>query len=212
MWSVSSWGTSVRTINRTVYGTDTSAIIMQNPADDSYNPSLWTKMEYHMLNPGWAFCSSVYNGASAQAALEADTTSIYDHTDATTGCNGFSHTTVTALAMPVAGSWSTNFGSTLTINENTWTREASYGTSVYRINTWGTNYVLMQNPSDDEYNPDLWTKVDFHMIGTTFGYCMSVYNGADAIAALTTDVTTIWRSANATHGCNGFPHEIASPA
>jgi len=212
MYSVSSYGTSVSTINRMVYGTDASAIIMQNPADATFNPSLWTKLEYHMLNPGWGYCSSVYDGASAQATLDTDTTSVYDHTNANTGCNGFPHTTVTALAMPVAGSWSDNFGATLTINENTWTSESSYGTSVHRIHTWGTNYVLMQNPSDDQFNPDLWTKVDFVMSGTSFGFCMSVYNGADAIAALNTDVSATWLSGNTTHGCNGFPHSIASPA
>jgi hypothetical protein len=204
-YSVTSYGTSVYAIETL----SNSQCIMQNPADDAYNPSKWTKNEYHATDDGWAFCSSVYNAETAAAAADTDTSAIYDSTAASGGCNGFDHTLVTAYAMPIAGSWNDNWGGSMTITAD----EYKSGDSTYQIEAYGANFILMQNPADDAYNPSKWTKMEFHTVGSGFGFCMSVYNGDTATSALmTATIGTTYIAANATHGCNGFPHSIASPA
>ena len=85
------------------------------------------------------------------------------------------------------------------------------GSSTYTIEAYTSNWILMQNPVDAAYNPSLWTKVEFHTVGSGFGYCMSVYNGASAPAALATDTSAIYNSSDASSGCNGFSHSVASP-
>jgi hypothetical protein len=216
LWiSVSSWGTTVYTIDSINNGN----AIMQNPASDAYNPSLWTKVEFHKTEgDNWGYCSSVYNGASKQAAIDTDTKEIYDSTDAAAGCNGFGHTVSSPYASPLLGSWSDNWGITITINATHWKSEASWGTSTYSILAYGASFYLMQNPSDDAYNPDKWTVVQFHpstaggSVANGFGYCMAVYNGASAKAAMEIDTATIYDASNAASGCNGFGHSVASPA
>jgi hypothetical protein len=200
-YSVSPWGSSVSKIKTLT----NSMIIMQNPATDSYNPSKWSKVEYHATADGWAYCTSVYDAPSAAAALEADTSTIYVPSNAEKGCNTFSHTKVTAFAMPYAGSWTTNWGQALTISATEWKEDDT--TRV--ITAYGGNYALMQNPADAEYNPSQWTKVEFHKVGDGFGYCYSVYDGASATAALMKDTSKIYDSADADKGCNGFGHTVA---
>jgi hypothetical protein len=204
MYTVSPWGSSVHKI-RTLTN---SMIIMQNPATDSYNPSKWSKMEYHATEQGWAFCFSVYDAETADAALSSDTAEVYSASDAEKGCNGFSHTTVTAFAMPIAGSWKTNWGQDLTVTSTEWKEDKN----TYAIEAYGANFALMQNPADAEYNPSKWTKVEFHTVGKGFGYCYSVYDGASAAEAFSKDTSKLYDSSDADAGCSGFGHTISSPA
>jgi len=209
-YEVASWGTSIYTIA----DFQKKYIIMQNPADDSYNPNLWTKVEYHKQGDGWGFCKSVYDAATQADALAADTSAIYNSADADAGCNGFGHSVSTAFPLPLIGSYADNFGATLEVSKTEWKSVASWGTSIYSIEAWGNDWVLMQNPADDAYNPSKWTLAQFHAVGSdgTFGYCMSVYDGATPKATLAVDTTSLYDGTNADTGCNGFGHTIASPA
>jgi hypothetical protein len=209
---VSSYGASTYTINHFT----NSYVVMQNSAADSYNPSKFTKSEYHSTATGWAFCQSVYDGADAASTAAHDTSAIYDAADATKGCNNFPHTLVEPYVLPIVGSWKDNYGAEITITEDEYKTKSTYNgvtsESVYKILAFGANFLLMQNPADASYNPSKWTKQEFHMVGNDFGYCQSVYDGADAVTALEKDTTAVYLSANATHGCDGFPHSVASPA
>jgi hypothetical protein len=208
-YSVSSWGSSASTIERIT----PNYIITQNPADDAYNPSLWSKHEYHELEGGgWGYCTSVFDAATADDAVSFDTSEIYDENDADAGCNTFGHTTVSAYAMPIAGSWMTNWGSALEISSSSWSSVSSWGSSLYAVEAYGASFVLMQNPADDSYNPSKWSKIEFTMDGSDFSYCTTVFDGASAAAALTTDTSAFYDATNATAGCNSFGHTIASPA
>jgi hypothetical protein len=207
-YAVSPWGTTVYAIDQK---TD-SYTIMQNPSTASYNADKWTKNEYHPIKEGWGFCSSVYDGESAKAALEKDTTEIYKKEDEEKGCNSFPFTKMAAFKFPIAGSWKTNYDQTLTLTATSWTTKGKDSESVYKIEAFGKNFVLMQNPSDAKYNPSKWTKVEFHTVGDGFGYCMSIFAGETGPETMSTSTKTIYNSANATAGCNGFPHTIASPA
>jgi len=156
---------------------------------------------------------SIYNGASAVAALTADTNAIYNNSDASGGCNGFSHSVASPYAMPINGSWQDNWGANISITNSQWMSVSSSGSSsTYTIEMYTNNVIVMQNPATAAYNPSLWTKVEFHTVGEGFGYCMSIYNGASAVAALTADTNAIYNNSDASGGCNGFGHSVASPA
>ena len=179
------------------------------------NPSKWKKTDYFATATGWAYCDSVYNGASMTATLAmSDTETGFSATNATHGCGGqFSHTALTPYSMPLAGTWTTNYGQTLTITSAEWKSESSYGTSISRIEAYGADWVLMQNAADDAYNPSKWTYVQWHTTsGGGIGYCATIYNGASVAATLATDTSTLYIASNATHGCGAsqFSHTLAT--
>jgi hypothetical protein len=210
-YTVSSWGKSATKISKLTG----SYAITQNSADDAYNPSKWVKTEYHATADGWAFCSSVYDAETAAAAEGKDTATIYKSADAAAGCNGFPHSLVTPYAMPIAGNWKTNWDETLSISATECKGKGSGADAkefAYRIEAYGESFILMQNPADSEYNPSKWTLVEFKKSGSEFSYCMSVYDGANAVAALTKDTSSIYDAANSASGCNGFGHTVAKAA
>ena len=202
----------------TMYGA--KFMVAQNGAANAYNPSKWTKMQFHMIGTNkFGYCQTVYDGATEMGALTTGTSAIYDASDAASGCNGFPHSiaTLTRAAMPILGSWTdsysgTNYGSTLTITEDKWISISASGTvSEYAITMYGAKFMVAQNGAANAYNPSKWTKMQFHMIGTNkFGFCQTVYDGATEMGALTTATSAIYDSANAASGCNGVPHLIAT--
>jgi len=71
-------------------------ILKQNPADDKWNPSKWQLINWHKVGNDYAYCTSVMSGATAAAALTTDVSTIYDKANAASGCNGFSHSIMSA--------------------------------------------------------------------------------------------------------------------
>ena len=90
----SSWGSSTYMI----LGYTPTYLIVQNPSTDAYNPSLWSKIEFHnrVASVGFRSCTTVYDAATWAAAYSTVTTTIYNTSNAAAGCNGFGHTIVTA--------------------------------------------------------------------------------------------------------------------
>ena len=210
-YSKSQWGASVYTIR----SISNSRAIMQNDPDTLYCPSLWTKSQYHAAEDGVAVCYILFDGETAAVARDTDTSGFYDSSDETGGCNGYPFTHFTAYAMPIAGKWADNWGGKHEITATEWIKTSSADPPVsvsYPIEAYGGNFILYQNPADDEYNPSKWVLTEFHMIGNDFGYCMSVFNGATAAAALGGGgLAAGYNASDATGGCNGFGHSIASP-
>merc|ERR1712196_764934 len=99
-------------------------------------------------------------------------------------------------------------GANIAITATTWTS----GSSVYNIELYTDAIIVMQNPADATYNPSKWTKVEWHASGSGFGYCQSVYDGETAAAALAADTSSIYDATDASAGCNGFSHSVASPS
>ena len=116
--------------------------------------------------------------------------------------------------MPIAGKWADNWGGKHEITATEWIKTSSADPPVsvsYPIDAYGDNFILYQNPADDEYNPSKWVLTEFHMIGNGFGYCISV--GATAAAAHRGGgIAAGYNASDATSGCNGFGHTVASPA
>jgi len=202
-------GKSVASIKKTTG----SYVIWQNPPTDLYNPNAYVKVEYHPIATGWAHCMSVYDAPTLEAAESTDTSDIYNKGDAAAGCNGFPFTEVSVYDHALKGRWKTNFDQEIAISDGEWKVD---GATPSRIEAYGAGWVLMQNPSDDAYNPDKWTLVLWHPVeGSTTGewaHCMSVYDGASAAAALAKDTSEIYKPSDAAAGCNGFPFTVASAA
>ena len=205
--SVASWGTNDYTIDS--FGDN--YIIMQNPSN-AYYPGKWTKVEFHALTDGgFSYCMSIYDAETAAAALAADTSTIYDSSDASAGCGGFGHTDVTAYHNPIDGTWADTYGTTITITNDLWHSTASWGITTYTIESFGPNFVIMQNPPN-AYNPNKWTKVEFHALTAGgFSYCMSKYDAETASAALAFDSSATYNTSDASAGCGGFGHSAVVP-
>ena len=185
-------------------------ILAQNAATNAWNPNMWSLFRFHTVGSGYGFCQIIYNGNSASDTILGDV-SAYNASDAAAGCNGFGHSTMAPYTTPMIGTWTTNFGSNLTVTASAWTSVSSYGTSTYRIEAFGADYILAQNSATAAYNPSLWSLFRFHpTTGGSYGFCQIIYNGATAPAALVGDVSA-YNASNAASGCNGFSHTIASP-
>ena len=204
-YTVSSWGKSANEVKKFTGG----YVITQNAATDQYNPSKFVKNEYHTTDKGWAYCSSVYDAATLAAAESKDTSAIYIKSDSAKGCNGFGFTEMTAYANPLIGNWKTNYDQKITISATEWKVDDK---TPSKIEAFGDNFLLYQNPADDQYNPSKWSLINWHKAGNDWAYCTTVFDGATSVAALTKDVSAIYDKTNAATGCNGFPFTISSPA
>jgi len=69
---------------------DEQYLIAQNDSSNSYDPGLWTRIDWIELNDmepfSWAFCISVFN---AETSLQAELDSQTNPETPMTGCNGF---------------------------------------------------------------------------------------------------------------------------
>jgi hypothetical protein len=207
-YSVSQWGSSMTTLTQCGDG----MAIGQTPAYSSYNAGDWNKIEFHSVGSGdVAYCSSIYDAPTEAAALESDTSEIYDAADEAAGCNGFSFTILSPYELPITGSFTDDWGAAITITPTSFVSEASWGTSTYEIIGYGSDFMIAQNDANS-YNPGMWTlfKYDVKDDGT-FSFCMIVYDGASPEAALITDISATYDVDDAAAGCNGFSHSIATP-
>jgi len=143
------------------------------------------------------------DGDTAAAALKADTSDVYDTSNADSGCNGFGHSVASPFAMPIIGTWKDDWDTDIVITSTTW--------NGINIEVYTDSLLVYQNPADASWNPSKWVKIEFHTIGDGFGYCQSVMDGDTAAAALKADTSAIYDSSNADSGCNGFGHSVASP-
>jgi len=106
-----------------------------------------------------------------------------------------------AAGIEIEGTWSSNFGGTETIDDDSWASESSSFTSVSEIVEFSNedNMAITRSPDDGTYGRNVWTDVD----GGRFYYCTIAFmqDSADAAWAAggTPDATD-----PATSGCGGF--------
>jgi len=204
-YSMSSYGDSASAIDS--YGAN--YVIMQNPADDAYNPSKWSKVEWHGEGAaGFSYCTTVYDATTKEEALNRDTDDIYDENDASGGCgaSGFAHTVASPYNMPNRGTFLDNWGSYITITDDTWYSGKDYST----IDIYGSNVAVVLT-SPNAYNPNTYSKLRFHTVGSGFGYCTTAYGLEDLTTAF--NAAEVYNASDATSGCgaSGFGHTVASP-
>jgi hypothetical protein len=180
-------------------------VITQNLATAGYNPSKFSRLNYHDNADGsWGFCSVIYDAATAADAVAFDHTGTYDPAATTGGCgaSNFDHTNLVAYPMPLIGKYNDNYKDTLTVTATKW--------GANTMEAYGPAFALYQNAADDEYNPSKWSRIDFHTMtgGPAYGYCTSIYNAATAEEAYLFDAvgTGTYNVSNAASGCAGWGH------
>jgi hypothetical protein len=114
-------------------------------------------------------------------------------------------------AIPLAGRWMGNYGTSFVVNNTMWAQLSTWGQSYYEITQFTASMIIMKNPADDSYNAGKWSKIQHHSNGDgTHSYCMGVYDAASEEAAVA--ATMFYDANNATHGCGGsFGFSIISP-
>lgn len=226
--SMSQWGESLSTIDEWT----NDYVITQLWSKDTYNPDKYSKREFHSDGANvaaWGYCSTIYDAVTAADAVAFDssvpgTSGTYDKTKTSTdsgGCGTFSHTYFTKYAMPIAGTFKDDYGSTQTFSADKWNKNS--------IVAYSDNMIIYQNAADAQYSPGKWGKIRFHPIVTPgkkpagytgllsqgFEYCQVAYAENTLADALAFDdsatSTSPYMPANSTHGCAGkFPFTIAS--
>ena len=175
------------------YSNEDMWIVAQNDSDNSYNPDLWSKFEWTEVEGEIYYCQSAYDAADAETAQEA----MADTSDLSSGCGGFGWSTI-RTQLSITGSYTDNWGGSHDVDAFIWTS----GSSVFLIDTVNEEeeWVVAQNASDNEYNPDLWSKFEWMLDGELLYYCQSSF---DAVDAQTAQDTTANRS-DIEAGCGGF--------
>lgn len=204
-YSSSSWGKSVLPVHKLT----NSYAIVQRPKNDQYNPDKYVKREFHAVKDGFGQCDSVMNGETLDAAESKDTTGVYKPEDAVMGCNGYGHTTMVPYANPLIGSYTDNSQGKLTVTATTWKADDN---TAHQIEAHAPNFILMQNPADDDSNPSKWSLIEFHKVPDGWAYCTSVNNGDTAKNTFLKDTSAIYKKDDAAKGCNGSPFTIIKAA
>lgn len=111
--------------------------------------------------------------------------------------------------LEIIGTYTTDFGSSVTVSNVEWKDETTFGdvtyTSLFTITYYDNRetYLVAQNNTDNSYNPELWSRFDWTVSVDTIYYCQSVYDAAsEAVAKAAGDVSD---PDNLDGGCGGFP-------
>ncbi|MBL9099998.1 MAG: hypothetical protein JNL82_03515 [Myxococcales bacterium] len=123
--------------------------------------------------------------------------------EATTG----EATTGAAVDEPaIAGSYTDEYGSMHTIDAAAWTIDAAIFHLVAVDNE--AVHLVARNDAANMYNPDLYSRFDWHVDGDAIFYCQSAFDAADADAA---EATPAADGADMATGCGGFPWTRLNP-
>ncbi len=118
-----------------------------------------------------------------------------------------------ADTLEIVGTYTSNFGATVEISETE--VSISYGTpSLYAVVDFDNaeRFIVAQNDSNNASFPDLWSRFDWAVDGTTVFWCQQVFDGAtraDAENAPSAD-----RTDPASGGCGtkGFAFTQLTPS
>lgn len=170
--------------------------ITQQPADDEFNPSKFSKLVWTEPAEGrFHYCIVEFGLATAEEAER--TTKTADPGDLAGGCGGFPWTRL-AEPIEIAGSFTSPFGME-TISSHLW------GTATVHAYDNGENWALTQWPSDDMYNPDKFNRVVWtEPTSGSFHYCIVDF-GRDTLEQVETSTQTADASDPENGGCGSFP-------
>ena len=126
----------------------------------------------------------------------------------TTGTN----TTPTTNPLTIVGDYTDNFGTNHQITDATWTQSIpDVFMSTFHITRYDntTRYVVAQNDASNGYDPNLYSRFDWHddLAGNLY-YCQSTFGAATEALAL---AGTPADSANLDSGCGGFSWSNLTP-
>jgi hypothetical protein len=123
-----------------------------------------------------------------------------DNQSPTTGTDTTDDTVATPEDLTLAGSYVDNWGTEHTIDNDLWLQ----GSSAFQIISYNnaTGTIIAQNDSENEYNPDLWSRFDWATVDGQLWYCQTAYAAETEEAARATPEADA--SAPAEAGCGGF--------
>ena len=207
----SSWGTDAITAEKwntaTIikFDNETNMAITQQPADDEYNPSKFSKVVWtEITNESFYYCTVAFGKDTADDATNAEEAADISDLDGE-GCGGFSWSKLVP-AIEVHGNWATEWG-TESVTSHQWntTTVISYDNK--------TNTAITQNPEDDEYNPSKFNKLvwtDMTADGI-FHYCTVAYGQESAEVAMAAENSSDISDLDG-EGCSGFQWTKLNPA
>jgi hypothetical protein len=88
----------------------------------------------------------------------------------------------------LGGTWMDTWGTTHTIDDESWTQSSSFGTSVFRISQFDNadEFLIAQNDSGNGSNAELWSRFDWTTWNGSLWYCQTTYDAASEADALGT--------------------------
>jgi hypothetical protein len=100
----------------------------------------------------------------------------------------------------IVGSYVDSFMGTHEVTADTWTMA---GMGVFHIETWNNDadYLVAQNDTMNEFNPDLWSRMDWTEADGQLYFCQSVFDAETAEAA---EMAEGADASDLTAGCAGF--------
>ena len=190
---------------------DEGYFVGQNGGPGSYNPGLWSRIDWVTdAAGGLHLCSSHFDAPDeASALIPAATTdhSLYD----TTGCNGFAFSTLAApppAPLAIMGEWEDEYGTQIVASKYAFASTYAGGDTISIITVThydnAAGFLVGQNGGDGTYNPGEWTRIDWHKdVEDSYWYCTTHYNAADEAAAMA-EHPDHDHSLYDTTGCGGF--------
>lgn len=190
------------------YDNASNTLVSQNPADDAYFPSRFSKVQWTELEDGrFYYCTIDFDLESEEAARNSSSEADASN-PAVSGCGMFPWT---AVREPIAlvGQYADQFDNLETITSTSWVQ---YGVP-NRLVDWdlGAHYAILLSPSDADFAPDTYSRLQLTEADAsgTFAYCTVAY-------ALTTleEAQTSTQTADASDleaGCGAFPWSKLTP-
>jgi len=206
----SGWGPSAFVFATIEWDLDAMWLVAENDAANAFNPGLFSRFEWTIDGEGQLYyCQSVFDGASADEARDAERA---DAEDLDAGCGGFGWSTLTAGQgdLAIAGVWTDGFG-THTIDD-AWTQDYGDGSPLIFVFDAYSNvdrWAVAQNDSDNAFNPDLFSRFEWTWTDEgTLAFCQSVFDAATADEARDAERAN---AGDLDAGCAGFAWSTLDP-
>jgi hypothetical protein len=175
--------------------------ITQNPADDPWGPSKFSKVVWTEPTDGAFYYCIVDFGLATAAEAEASTKNADDTSPQTSGCGSFPWTR-NVPALELHGAWSSAYGDE-DIDSFTWASSYLSASVVSYDNA--RNVAVTQNAADDAYFPSKFNRVVWtEPKDGSFFYCVADY-GLDSAALALGSSAEADAGDPAVGGCGGFP-------
>lgn len=161
-----------------------NSAIVQNPADDAFNPSKFAKYVWTTPAADRSFYYCTVDFALATLADARASTKTADAANPETGgCGGFAWTRV-MTPLEVKGTYDSSFGGMETVTSTSWG-----GTPIAAFSN-DKNYAVTQNPADSPFGANLFNKIVWtEPSAGTFHYCFVDFGRATRMEAETSTQT-----------------------
>lgn len=222
MVSWNSWGGSAGVPGPSMqhithYDNEKGFLVGQNYGDGSYNPGLWSRVDWVKdTSDSYWICTTHYDAAN-------ETMAMLDHPDhdhslyETSGCNTYPFSQISKAstdAISIAGSWEDSYATKITISQYFYVETYFSGTpSLVYISQFSEDddYLVGLNDGPGSYYPGMYSRIDWTTDADGgLHLCTSHYEAPDEATALIPAATTDHTLYDTT-GCNGFPFSSLAP-